>query len=382
MNGTRGTTSSTAWLVGGMLAVSGSALLLGAMGHLPSDPMLLGAVAMMTGAGASVGAARRWLGTRTNESASRRKRILVVGIGAEAEHLAEQALIAGYEVLGFVEDAATAQAQGWSKGLLGARDTAAQLARDLAVDQVIVADGVTRGWDLLASFDREGTSSELLVIPRHHETSLCRPSKLRVGDVALVRLERQPRAPLYFTAKRALDVSASAFILAAGAPVLLLAAAAIKATDGGSPLFWQERVGKDGRTFKVVKFRTMIIDAEKAGPQLCKGKGDVRLTPVGRFLRRTHLDEVPQVVNVLRGEMSLVGPRPERPCFVEQFEQELPDYAKRHRVLPGITGLAQIEGDYHSTAREKLRFDLMYANHPSLLQDIAIIARTVLTAIH
>jgi lipopolysaccharide/colanic/teichoic acid biosynthesis glycosyltransferase len=123
----------------------------------------------------------------------------------------------------------------------------------------------------------------------------------------------------------------------------------------------------------------MVPDAEKDGPRLCSGKSDPRLTPVGRFLRRTHLDEVPQLWNVLRGEMSLVGPRPERPCFVEQFEEELPEYGERHRILPGITGLAQVCGDYHSSPREKLRFDLMYLYHQSLWLDLRIIVRTALS---
>jgi lipopolysaccharide/colanic/teichoic acid biosynthesis glycosyltransferase len=125
----------------------------------------------------------------------------------------------------------------------------------------------------------------------------------------------------------------------------------------------------------------MVLEAEQDGPQLCAGKDDPRLTSVGKFLRKTHLDELPQVINVLRGEMSLVGPRPERPCFVEEFERELPSYADRHRILPGITGLAQVNGYYHSTAREKLRYDLMYLYHRSLWMDICILVRTALSVL-
>ena len=370
-----------AWLVGGTLAVAGSALLLTALGHLPQNPAVLGVLATVTGAGASVEAARRWMGARVREQEARRKRIMIVGVGPVASHIADQAFEAGIEVLGYVESPERAAEQGWTGPLLGNRASAAQLARDLAVDQVIVADGIARSWELLKSFEREETPAELLAVPLPHETTLCRPSNFRLGDVALAPVRRKTDQRFYFVAKRALDVSASAFILIAGSPVLLLAAAAIKLTDGGSPLFWQERVGKDGRRFWVVKFRTMVLDAEKAGPQLCQGRRDPRLTPVGSFLRRTHLDEVPQVWNVLRGEMSLVGPRPERPCFVEQFEQELPEYSQRHRGLPGITGLAQIQGHYHSSPREKLRFDLMYLNHPSLAQDLSIILRTIRSAL-
>jgi lipopolysaccharide/colanic/teichoic acid biosynthesis glycosyltransferase len=150
-------------------------------------------------------------------------------------------------------------------------------------------------------------------------------------------------------------------------------------TSPGPVLFVQERVGHRGRTFPLIKFRTMRIDAESAtGPVLSAGKQDPRMTPVGRWLRLFRLDEIPQLINVVRGEMSLVGPRPERPHFVEQFAARNPVYLRRHGVRPGITGLAQLHGGYHTDARDKLRFDLFYAAHHSLLLDISVLARTVL----
>ncbi len=122
----------------------------------------------------------------------------------------------------------------------------------------------------------------------------------------------------------------------------------------------------------------MVSDAEsRTGPVLSSGREDSRLTSIGRWLRLFRFDELPQLWNVLRGEMSLVGPRPERPCFVEEFERTIPAYAKRHQVRPGITGLAQVLGGYHTDARDKLRFDLIYVSHQSLWMDLTILFRTV-----
>ena len=177
--------------------------------------------------------------------------------------------------------------------------------------------------------------------------------------------------------KRVFDLFFGSLIALFFLPAIAVAALAIKLGDGGPVLYRQRRLGEYGREFDILKLRTMRVDAERNGPQWATAEDD-RITRVGRLLRRTHLDEVPQLWNVLRGEMSLVGPRPERPIFVEQFERELPRYAERHRILPGITGLAQINGFYHSSPREKLRFDLMYMYHPSLWMDVCIIVRTAL----
>ena len=165
-------------------------------------------------------------------------------------------------------------------------------------------------------------------------------------------------------------------------PLLALVALLVKRTSPGPIIFAQERIGHHGKPFILFKFRTMRQDAElSTGPVLSPGDADCRLTPVGRALRRFRIDELPQLWNVLRGDMSLVGPRPERPYFVQQFEQIVPTYSHRHLARPGITGLAQVCGDYHTDARDKLRFDLIYVSHQSLWLDISILMRTVMVVL-
>jgi exopolysaccharide biosynthesis polyprenyl glycosylphosphotransferase len=178
--------------------------------------------------------------------------------------------------------------------------------------------------------------------------------------------------------KRLFDITVSSLALLVFAPIMLLVAAAISLEDGEPVLFRQERVGRDGKTFNILKFRSMRMDAEKNGAQLATA-GDARVTRVGKFIRRTSLDELPQLINVLRGEMSIVGPRPERPVFVQRFEREHPRYAERHLVPPGITGWSQVYGkrvlDFDDVP-DKLRGDLFYVENWSLFMDIAVCLKT------
>jgi len=185
---------------------------------------------------------------------------------------------------------------------------------------------------------------------------------------------------LYLRVKSVLDFIGALLLFMIAAPIMAAVALAIKLTSPGPVLFRQVRVGQDGREFVLYKFRSMPKDAEaKTGP-VWSGDGDSRATPVGHFLRRFHLDELPQVFNVLRGEMSLVGPRPERPCFVSFLRRLIPDYNLRHSVKPGITGLAQVFYPYGASvedAREKLRYELYYARHISLGLDLRALAKTI-----
>jgi exopolysaccharide biosynthesis polyprenyl glycosylphosphotransferase len=178
--------------------------------------------------------------------------------------------------------------------------------------------------------------------------------------------------------KRVFDVAVSVVALLIFAPAMIASAIAILLEDGGPVLYRQERVGRDGATFPIFKFRSMRTDAEKDGARLAT-IGDARVTRVGKFLRRTSLDELPQLFNVLRGEMSVVGPRPERPVFVEQFEQLYPRYAERHLVAPGITGWAQIYGKRvlgFDDVPEKLRGDLFYVENWTPFMDVAVCMKT------
>jgi len=184
--------------------------------------------------------------------------------------------------------------------------------------------------------------------------------------------------------KRIVDVAVSLCVLVLGAPVLLAAALLVRATSPGPSIYRQERVGRNGKNFIIYKFRSMYIDAEsRTGPQWAL-ENDPRITPVGRFMRKTRLDELPQFLNVLKGEMSLVGPRPERPFFVEQLKQEIPWYVRRIKMKPGITGWAQVKQHYDSSiedVKQKVLYDLYYFENMSLALDIKILLRTVLVVL-
>lgn len=180
--------------------------------------------------------------------------------------------------------------------------------------------------------------------------------------------------------KRAFDLVMATGLLVVATPVMLVTAIAILLESGRPIIFRQERVGLGGRTFSVLKFRSMRTDAEKDGVPRWACTGDPRITCVGRFIRRTRIDELPQIFNVLRGEMSFVGPRPERPFFVAQLTQEVPFYGARHSVKPGVTGWAQVRYSYGASvedAMRKLEFDLFYVKNHSLLLDLVILLKSV-----
>lgn len=183
---------------------------------------------------------------------------------------------------------------------------------------------------------------------------------------------------IYKGIKRAIDLLASLFGLLVFLPLCLIIALAIKLDSRGPVFYRQERVGQDGRLFSLIKFRSMTVDAEKDGP-VWAVVNDQRVTFVGRWLRKLRLDEITQLINVIRGEMSIVGPRPERPFFVKKLEKEVPFYSHRHAVKPGITGWAQILYPYGASreeAQEKLKYDLYYIKHMSPIMDLRIISET------
>lgn len=177
--------------------------------------------------------------------------------------------------------------------------------------------------------------------------------------------------------KRLMDIVLSFLILVVTSPFMLLVALAIKLYDGGPVMFRQERCTIDGKVFKIHKFRSMIVDAEKEGKSIPATDNDPRITPVGRFIRKTRLDELPQMVDILIGNMSMVGPRPERIEHVEKYTEEIAEFEYRLKVKGGLTGYAQIYGKYNTTPYDKLKLDLMYIQNYSLLLDIRLILMTV-----
>lgn len=184
------------------------------------------------------------------------------------------------------------------------------------------------------------------------------------------------KAVRYLNIKRAMDIVLSLIGLAITLPVILLFCILISIETPGSPFYRQERVGKDGKHFKVIKLRSMRIDAEKSGAKWAQ-KDDPRITAVGSFIRRTRIDELPQLINVLAGDMSIVGPRPERPMFTAQFHHEIPGFKNRLIVKPGLTGLAQVNGGYDISPREKLVHDLYYIRNLTFLLDLKVMLKTI-----
>ena len=177
----------------------------------------------------------------------------------------------------------------------------------------------------------------------------------------------------YFIFKRLFDIFLASIGLILSLPLWLIIAIAIKLEDGGPIFYSQERIGKDGKIFRILKFRSMIPDAEKDTGAVWASEDDPRVTKVGRILRATAMDELPQLLNILKGDMSFVGPRPERPELVEEFTKKFPDFKKRFAVKPGLTGIAQIYGQYDTPPQHKLKYDLLYIKKQSFLLDLKLI---------
>ena len=251
------------------------------------------------------------------------------------------------------------------------------------IDEIVVAmDDRRQGFPLHEFLECRLAGIEILELPSFLERET---GKLRLDVTSpswFIFGEGFRASPVQQALERGFDVLASLGLLLLSAPLMALAALAIKVEDGlAAPILYRQlRVGQHGRVFNVMKFRSMRIDAEKAGQAQWATANDPRVTRVGSVMRKTRLDELPQLFNVLRGDMSFVGPRPERPEFVEHLEQTIPYYRERHTVKPGITGWAQLCYPYGASERdalEKLQYDLYYVKNRSLVFDLAIIVQTV-----
>lgn len=200
---------------------------------------------------------------------------------------------------------------------------------------------------------------------------------MNIDDESLIAVAKFEISPENDTIKRMMDVVISLIMIILTTPIMILATIMIKVTSKGPVLYRQVRVTKDQKEFEILKFRSMRIDAEElSGPVLASAE-DPRVTTVGKYLRSLRIDELPQLFNVLRGDMSLIGPRPERPYFVDQFQQENPYYHLRHNVRAGITGYAQVYGKYTTNFYNKLKFDLLYIKNYSLMMDLQILFQTI-----
>ena len=215
------------------------------------------------------------------------------------------------------------------------------------------------------------------VSPKLTDIMLRGARNITLFDTPLLLVKGTGLTPAERVAKRAMDILISAIVLLILSPLMLLIAAAIKLEDGGPVFFRQKRLTRNGREFDILKFRSMVVDAEKYAGAVLATDNDPRITRVGRIIRPFRLDELPQLINILKGDMSVVGPRPERKVIADEYCKDIPEFAYRLKVRGGLTGYAQIYGKYNTSAYDKLRLDLMYIENYSLLLDIKLMILTI-----
>ena len=306
-----------------------------------------------------------------------RRRALIVGTGQEAALIADTIRRhpwTGVDAVGLV-GAGTGPLHGLP--VLGTIERLTEITARERVDEVILTPESSAWRHRFYEWIPNGWRADLLVWPSPFETMIGRLRFRIVGDLPLLEARVRPVTGPAALTKRLFDIVAAAVLIVVSLPLLLVAALAVLATSRGGVFYRQRRVGRDGRIFQLWKHRTMREGAEtETGAVFCS-PGDPRVTVIGRALRALRIDEIPQLWNVLLGDMSLVGPRPERPEFSEQFEQSVQGYSLRHAVRPGLTGLAQVSGEYSSEPEIKLRYDLAYVNNWSLGLDLAVLLRTL-----
>jgi sugar transferase (PEP-CTERM system associated) len=313
------------------------------------------------------------------------ERILVVGTGDTARKVARQILDQhdfAYSVVGFIDDdAARVGERILNPAIVGTPADIPRLIRLHEIDRIIVGLSDRRGKlpvEELLRAKMAGVRVEDATTTYERVTGKILIDDLRPSWLIFSDGFRVSRATRWM--KRTIDLTLSIVMAVLAFPFIVLTAIAVWLESGGPVLYCQERVGENGRTFTLCKFRSMRIDAESGGKPVWAKDGDNRVTKVGRFIRKTRLDELPQLWNVVRGDMSFVGPRPERPYFVGELAKEIPFYQQRHAVKPGLTGWAQVKYRYGSSledAMEKLRYDLYYIKHLSVFFDLTIVFDTV-----
>ena len=307
-------------------------------------------------------------------------RTIIVGSGAVAANLVlvlQHYRRYGLDVLGFVDDLTeTTNLPGLA--WLGPVDQLDRIAMENRVTAILVADGNFVEDDVLATMRRPlSRSCEWLVIPRLHNVNTQAGLPDHIGSIPVMRLAPPALYGPAWALKRAFDVVLSVALLLFLAPIFALCALAVRIEGGPGVIFRQDRVGQNGMTFKCLKFRTMKPADPTESATRWSVAYDSRIGPVGRILRRSSLDELPQLWNILRGDMTLVGPRPERPYFVDKYSAEVPRYAQRHRVRAGLTGFAQVSGLRGDTSIiDRARFDNYYIENWSLWMDVKVLIRT------
>ena len=312
------------------------------------------------------------------------KRILIAGSGELGRLVADKILEhreLGYQIVGFVDDRASGDHLGYrGLPLLGTIDDAAEISTRESVDHLYVAlppEQHVRMLQLIESTSRECV--DVKVVPDLLQVIALRARLEDLDGIPVININDVPLQGFNSIVKRTIDVLISLAALAALTIPFAVVAALIRLTSRGPVFYRQERMGLDGTAFMIYKFRSMYDNAERETGPVFASHNDPRRTPVGRVLRRSNIDELPQLYNVLRGEMSIVGPRPERPNFVAEFKHKIPQYMLRHKVKAGITGWAQVNGWRGNTSIEKrIEYDLYYIENWSVRLDLKIMWLTVL----
>jgi len=326
---------------------------------------------------------------------SLQRRLLIAGVGAHntlivgspkrARQLYDEVVkypALGFRVTGFVEVEGREKKGAHYKGVpvVGNVNQLEDLIRTYDAKEVLIALDTSdhdRLLDIVSHADSHNVGMK--IVPDLYDIISGQARTNQIYGFPLIEINPQIMRPWEESLKRAIDITVSLAVLALGLPLWLLVAMLIKIDSRGSVFYRQDRVGKDGEIFSILKFRSMVEEAELAGPQWA-WKEDPRVTRFGRVFRKLHLDEVPQFINVLKGEMSLIGPRPERPMFVDELAREIPLYKRRLKVRPGITGWAQVKHSYDESiddVRKKVQYDLFYIENMSLRMDMKIILSTL-----
>ncbi len=347
--------------------------------NVPHDALKLTALAAL---GAIV--AVRGLASHSSAQPMLTRRVLVVGTGTEAISVEQtlQQLGPGLVIVGFYPVNSSDDVLIPVERVIGKGQHLAETARRHDIDEVVVAVKERRGGvlPLRELLDCKLAGIKVLDLSSYYERAL---GQLRIDSLHagwLIFGEGFRQGWVRTTVKRAFDIFSALALLALAAPVMIFTTIAIVFESGFPVLYRQERVGQGGRVFKVIKFRSMRLDAEGDGKPRWATANDDRVTFVGRIIRKLRIDELPQLFNVLMGDMSMVGPRPERPYFVDQLSQQIRFYAARHSVKPGVTGWAQVRYQYGSTvddAVQKLQYDLYYVKNHTLFLDVVVLFETV-----
>lgn len=309
------------------------------------------------------------------------RRILVIGCGHTAQNFIDKIRSnerLGYKICGFVSRQNTDSLNDLSN--LGGYSDLPEIIEAEAVDQVYIAlDSMDQSDMYEINQNLAEQVVDLNIVPDIYHTLSINPEVLDLDGMPIIAIRQSPADGWSGVMKRAFDIAGAACAILLLLPVWLILPIIIKISSPGPIFYRQERMGLDGASFEMIKFRSMRVDAEDKTGAVWAVKNDDRTTKLGKFMRKTSIDELPQFFNVLAGSMSLVGPRPERPVFIKEFKTEIPNYMLRHKMKAGITGWAQVNGWRGNTSLEKrIEFDIYYLTHWSILFDIKILFLTVL----